>query len=451
MQAFRFPHISRRTGAVAGIVGFIALLLTAGSPLVAQGYAMGNATVAARHTAAHQAAERSAWVRDGAWFQRLIYLYASGNAPIQRAAVSAGGAAGLSATQVTSISRAVRAAWVRMMTEDPASVGRTGVQPNYAGQQRVLAGLRSALARIAGGRYSALLKSTDRVYATTNSPTWLRANGLESGRASRQAPATVQQPPSFRPAQRYKTAVVYATSFCIMNAQQTCDTSSYVAVPDAYVKYASLGLGSSIPAIYQPYYLPGGQNTPPYNVRVATPSGTIMSQWVPVRDVGPWNEDDNWWDPTDTTTTLPSNCPVSATTVSTQSLTNAAVDGICPGISNWRRVYYYLLYQHQALPFFQPAAYQPSGTYRDATAWPPVLPILCPEAVAASVNDDGFECVGTFPPNYNGNAGAWLRSNSYDKPVLNQAAIDVSPGIDALLGWTYPSSGFIFVDAEQLP
>lgn len=206
-----------------------------------------------------------------------------------------------------------------------------------------------------------------------------------------------------------------------------------------------------IPAIYQPYYLRSGAYAPPFVVDIATPSGTVVGSKVPVKDVGPWNEDDNWWDMTDPSTTLASNCPVNTTRVSPNSLTNAAVDGICPGPVNWRRVYYYLLYQHQALPFFQPAAYQPSGTYRDATAWPPVLPVFCPEAAAASVNDDGFNCAGTFAQNYNGNAGSWLRSNTALNPVLNQSAIDLSPGVDNLLGWTYPSSGYIFVNTWQLP
>jgi hypothetical protein len=70
------------------------------------------------------------------------------------------------------------------------------------------------------------------------------------------------------------------------------------------------------------------------------------------------------------------------------SLANSAVDGVCPRTSNWRHVYYYLLYQYYALPFVQPAAYCPSGAFADATNWPVVLPQNRAEASAASVNND---------------------------------------------------------------
>lgn len=427
--------------ALLGAACLVALVMTLASPLLAaprRAPANPGPQPPVASPASLTPAQRGTWTTDGAWFQRLIYLYASGNAPIQRAAVSAGSAAGLSATQVAGISAAVRAAWVQMMAADPATVGRVGAKPSFTGQQRVLAGLRASLSRLGGANYSALLAATDRTYGTTTSATWLRSNGLTAA-----APAGSPQ--------YHVIGSVYATSFCINTAPNQCDNSNYVAVPDAYVKYASIGATSSIPSLYQPYYLRSGPYAPPYSVGIATSSGTVVGRQVPVKDVGPWNEDDNWWDMTNTSATIPSGCPVNSPTKSPTSLANAAVDGICPSDLNWRRVYYYLLYQHYALPFFQPAGYAPSGTYADTTAWPPVLPTFCPESAAASVNNDAWTCAGSFPQNYNGNNGAWLRDGTHDTSILNQSAIDLSPGVNTLLGWTYPSSGYIIVNTWQLP
>lgn len=441
MRAIRFPRFSRRARALSGAPYIVALLLVAASAWMAAPRPA-QPTQPAAAAAPLTATQRSVWASDGAWFQRLIYLYASGNTPIQRAALSAGGSAGLKPEQVASVSAAVRAAWIQMMAADPASVGRVGTVPNYTGQQSVLASLRTTLARVAGADYNALLATTDRTYATTSSPAWLSANGLA---APATAPATSVSP-------QYRViGTVYATSFCILSAPNQCDTSNYVAVPDAYVKFASIGASSSIPSFYQSYYLRTGPYAPPYGVGIATASGTVVGRQVPVKDVGPWNEDDNWWDSNDPSTVIPASCPVSSTKVSSSSLANAAVDGICPGDQNWRRIYYYLLYQHYATPFFQPAAYAPSGSYQDATAWPAVLPQFCPEAAAASINNDGWNCAGAFPQNYNGNNGAWLRDGTSNAPVLNQSAIDLSPGVNQLLGWTYPSSGYIIVNTWQLP
>jgi hypothetical protein len=166
--------------------------------------------------------------------------------------------------------------------------------------------------------------------------------------------------------------------------------------------------------------------------------------------VGPWNEDDNWWDTFEPHALIASGCPVSSTLVSSQSLANAQVDSICPGLRNWRRIAYYLLYQHAGLPFFNPSGYNPSGSYRDATNWPAVLPQDCPESAGASVNYDGVVC-GAYSGGYNAHHGAWLRDGTYNSPVLNQSAIDLSPQVDQALGWTWPSSGFIKVNVGRLP
>jgi hypothetical protein len=74
------------------------------------------------------------------------------------------------------------------------------------------------------------------------------------------------------------------------------------------------------------------------------------------------------------------------------------------------------------MPFFQPPSYAPTGSFADASAWPSVLPTACPEASAASVNDD---------------------------PVLNQSGIDLGSTVDRALGWRWPSSGFVAVNVAR--
>lgn len=397
----------------------------------------------------------ASWSAETAWMQRMIYLYASGNAPIQAAALDAGSRSGLTASQVQSVSKAVRAAWVQLMTADPASVGRVGVAPKPAAQRQVLNSLRAAVYAAAGPHYATFLTVTDATYTETTSPDWLAARGL--GPAT---PATPTSPASGaapngppNPGHWVLPYVgVYATSFSIPGRSDPYVSPpigiGYVALPDAYLKFAELGQSGSIPDIYRPFY--AATSSPPYTVDIYTGAGQTAAFRVPIADVGPWNEDDNWWDPTNTSTTLPGTCPVSTTLVSPNALTNAAVDGICPSTRNWRRIYYYLLYQHVALPFFQPSGYKPSGTFADTTAWPPVLPLNCPEASAASINNDGITCVSGLA-GYNGNAGSWLRDGTYDSPVLNQSGIDLSPALNQALGWTWPSSGFIRVAVSRLP
>jgi hypothetical protein len=444
---------SRRLWAVACAACLTAMLVSLlGTLAVRQAVAAQRS--ARGGTAGQTGAALRTWERDAAWFQRLIYVYASGNLPIQRSATASGVAAGLRPDAVVRIASAVRAAWVRMMTADPAELGRLGVKPNLVGEQNVLTGLRRALQGIAGPHYGALLSATEATYRMVANPAWLRAQGMAPAVASRSSRTTSASS---------STALVYATSFRIplyiggfgpggrAGTPMPAPTQvGYVALPDAYVKFANLREYSAIPSLYQSFYLPQGTATPHFTVDIATSAGNIVDRGVPVEDVGPWNEDDNWWDPTDPTANIPASCPVSQTLVSPQSLSNAQVDGICPGSSNWRRFAYYLLYQHGGTPFFQPSAYAPTGTYADATAWPPVLPQYCPEASAASVNNDGATCVGSLA-GYNGNAGCWLRDGTYNTPVLNQSGIDLDPIVDAALGWQWPSSGFIQVNVSRLP
>ena len=119
-------------------------------------------------------------------------------------------------------------------------------------------------------------------------------------------------------------------------------TSPYVALPDAFLKYANWGNISNIPSIYQPYYAPKGTKTN-WSVTISSINGTRNIANVLVTDVGPWNEDDNWWDANGTSATLPSSCPVSSTLIAPDATSNPLVNGICPNGQNLRRIYYYLL------------------------------------------------------------------------------------------------------------
>jgi hypothetical protein len=201
-----------------------------------------------------------------------------------------------------------------------------------------------------------------------------------------------------------------------------------------HYKYANWGTITSIPSIYQGYYAPGG-GTANWTVNVSTPNGAHSVSNVLVTDVGPWNEDDNWWDPNGTSTTLPASCPVATNLVAPDATSNALVNGICPNGQNLRRLYYYLLYTHNGLPFFQSSGYAPSGTFANGSAWPTGLALQYAESVVASTNNDGIACSGG-PSGYDGNAGAWLRGGTYDMPIVNQSSIDLSPAVDKALGWT---------------
>jgi hypothetical protein len=390
---------------------------------------------ASKHGAA--TAQLRQWTANGAEFQRLTLLYASGDPGIINAVTTAERSLGLADWQIRGISAAVRLAWLRMMRADPATVGRPQTRPHFAAQQSTMDNLFATLRTLTGDREPAFLALTNRPWDATIASIAAAESRLHSGsRAIASFPR-----------------LVYATSFSIPGQPNTLP---YVALPDAYVKYANLGLTSSIPAIYQPYYTATPSH--PYTVEIATAAGTVVAPAAPALDVGPWNEDDNWWDPFRPAATVPANCPVSSQLVSPTSLSNALVDSVCPGPApslegiraNWRRIAYYLLYQHTGLPFFQPAGYSPTGSFKDTTNWPAALPAFCPESAPASTNDDGFNCAPCLA-GYNANAGAWGRNGAFNAPILNQSAIDLSPAVDAALGWPYPSSGFIVVTTSRLP
>jgi hypothetical protein len=318
------------------------------------------------------------------------------------------------------------------MQVDPASLGRIGVQANPAGRTQVYSALGGQLSSLTQGRESLLLAQTQQTLRQLNA-------SLQS----------VNNPLS--PAGKIGHYTVWATSFTQHSLSDglKSKTSQYVALPDAYLKFANLGDIVDIPSIYQPYYVPNGTKTK-WSVAISLPDGTKHIAKVRVTDVGPWNEDDNWWDANGTIGTPPQNCPVSSNLIAKDATSNPLVDGICPNGKNLRRIYYYLLYTHAGLPFFQASSYSPSGNFADGSNWPTALPQGCSESVGASLNNDGITC-GGGPNGYNANNGGWLRGGTYDKGITNQSSIDLSPGVDKALGWTYPSSGLITVNVSTLP
>jgi len=82
----------------------------------------------------------------------------------------------------------------------------------------------------------------------------------------------------------YNRGLVFAT-------QYNGYTSSEVALPDKYVKFANLGWWNNIPSAIRPRY-----SNPPYTVNVYYDVTNKSVLNVTVREVGPWNEDDNYWD-----------------------------------------------------------------------------------------------------------------------------------------------------------
>ncbi len=366
--------------------------------------------------------------------QQLIFVWASGTQAVQQLASGICVKERLSGTQCAAISAAVRQGWLDLARRDPASVGRLGIKANPTGRALALWRLSQHLSMIMGGRVATLLADTANVFRIITNPNWVR-----------QAEGVIGRPIPLG------TVIVWATSYLQTSLPPGYDPykSFYAALPDAYLSEANVGDISLIPAIYQPYYAPGGK-TSDWKVNILLPNLRRGPYNVLITDVGPWNEDDNWWDPNGTSATLLASCPVAATLVAPDATSNPLVNGICPNGHNLRRLYYYLLYQHGGLPFFQSVNYAPSGSFANGTSWPKLLDKFCAETVVASINNDGVTCDGG-PINYNSNNGAWLREGIFDGPILNQSSIDLSPAVDAALGWVYPSSGLVDVYVGSLP
>lgn len=376
------------------------------------------------------AAQPSGRALEPAEMQNLIFIWASGMTSIQQQAAHICQTDGVSPQNCAAISADVRGAWLDLMQVDPASLGRIGVPENPAGRVQVYNVLVGKLSSLTRGQEPLLLAQTQQT--------------LQQLDAALQA-ANSQQPAN-------KTAyTVWATSFMQHSLPDglNAKTGKYVALPDAYIKFANLGDISDIPSIYQPYYVPNGTKTK-WAVSISLPDGSKHAGKVRITDVGPWNEDDNWWDANGVSSTPPPGCPVSSNLIAKDATSNPLVNGICPDGKNRRRLYYYLLYMHAGLPFYSAPSYSPSGNFADGSNWPTALPQGCSESVAASLNNDGITC-GGGPSGYNANNGGWLRDGTFDQGITNQSSIDLSPGVDKALGWTYPSSGLVKVNVSALP
>jgi hypothetical protein len=392
-------------------------------------------------------AQRGVTVRD---LQALFFVWASGTPAIQRLAAQDCARLAFSAQQCARISAATRSAWLDMAARDPSAVGRPGIRPNMAGRAQALSRLAASLTSATNGRVAPLLTLTQTTLKQVSQQSWINANVLSGGPLP------------------FGNVLVWGTSFTQnqLPGGLNPNTSPYVALPDAYLKYANWGEIANIPTIYQPYYAPTGATTH-WTVSIQNAQGTSSVANVLITDVGPWNEDDNWWDPnvgpwvpltgqrtsSVTTLPLPANCPVESPPAFPDATSNGLVNGICPvggNHGNLRRIYYYLLYQHGGLPFFQSKYYKPSGSFADGSAWPTMLAQYCSEAAAAAANSDGITCYSGKSAYNNGNGG-WLRSSSYDSGITNQSSIDMSPAVDKAFGWTYPSSGLVLVNVSALP
>jgi hypothetical protein len=401
--------------------------------LLAIGVALALAAGIAR-TALAAPPQRVTPIIGPAALQQVILIWASGTPAVQDEAHAICRQQRWSDVRCAAISAAVRRGWLDIAARDPASVGRVGVAANPNGRALALHHLAHDLDKATGGELDALLRETASAFAVVSKPHWATKAATVIGR-----PIVGE------------TVLVWATSYLQTSLPAGMDPyhSQYAALPDDYLSLANAGNISAIPAIYQPYYAPGGV-TAHWSVSVSTPNGEQVAAQIPITDVGPWNEDDNWWDPNGTSTTLPASCPVASTLPAPDATSNPLVNGICPNGQNLRRLYYYLLYQHGGLPFFQSANYSPSGPFRDGGPWPSPLDRYCSETIVASITDDGLTCDGGAA-SYNGNNGAWLRESVYDGPILNQSSIDLSPAVDAALGWVYPSSGLVRVFVGGLP
>ncbi len=399
--------------AVLVLIGALLAIFFVGNGWLA-GYGATRAHAAAQSSpsSASHATGSTVTIQD---MQSLFFVWASGTPAVQRLATSDCGRLHLSAQQCAQISASVRAAWLSLAALDPSATGRPDARPNLAGRTQALDALTTQLASATSGQTSALLTTTATTMGTISQPLWVRANVL----AGQALPAG--------------TVLVWATSYSQSSLPRGLNPkrSPYAALPDAYLKYADWGQLSNIPTFYQSYYMPGG-TTAHWSVNVANAQGTRSVANVPITDVGPWNEDDNWWDVNGSSTTIPAGCPIASPPAFPDATANALVDGVCPsGASggNLRRIYYYLLYQHYGLPFFQAASYTPTGPFADGVNWPLALPQYCSEAAAASKNSDGIACYGGTAP-YNNANGGWLRNNSYDTGVTNQSSIDLSPMVN---------------------
>ena len=96
------------------------------------------------------------------------------------------------------------------------------------------------------------------------------------------------QPEQFHPAADIQVVRVFATQYI----PEAGECAREVALPDRYIKFANRGWCNNIPQEYRQYYRCPAN--PLYTVDIHRSDRSANN--VPVWEVGPWNEDDNYWD-----------------------------------------------------------------------------------------------------------------------------------------------------------
>ncbi|WP_206812457.1 hypothetical protein [Paradesulfitobacterium ferrireducens] len=328
----------------------------------------------------------------------LFYIFASGNKEIQDEAYVLLQSLGFPQNTFNQISQLTRETHLNLLQFNRTRLGLpTEKTDDILKGKEILSQMETELQKITGRNYKSFLEALKNKYRETSSSSFiekLKANSIDQ---SDSISIQVTNPKYF----------VWASSYSQSSFPKNWPNyPDYVALPDAYLKFANWTYYGSdwstgIPSAYKPYY-----SNAPYSVWVSKDDSTYYN--ATVIEVGPWNEDDNWWDPTNSPTT-----------------------SIQPNGTLWRRVYYYLLYKHDG-------TYKPTGTFTSSNP-PYALGNMVPEA------EDAYD-VG-----YNGGNGAWTRAPYYYSPVGNRAGIDISPELSRDLGWTYPSSGWVWVKPGNLP
>ncbi|HCF85714.1 MAG TPA: hypothetical protein DEV72_10980, partial [Ktedonobacter sp.] len=179
----------------------------------------------------------------------------SGTTSIQQKALHICQTDTISPASCAGISAAVRGAWLDLMQVDPASLGRIGMRENPTGRAQVYNVLAGKLSALTQGKESLLLTQTQQALQQLNASLQQAQNHLISaGTAS---------------------YTVWATSFTQRSLPNGLKpkTSPYVALPDAFLKFANWGTLSNIPSIYQPYYAPNGTKTT-WSVTISSTNGT---------------------------------------------------------------------------------------------------------------------------------------------------------------------------------
>src|SRR5947209_10365869 len=199
--------------------------------------------------------------------QNLIFVWASGTALIQQKASHICQTDNISANSCAEISADVRSAWLDVMQVDPASLGRIGVPANPIGRAQVYNVLSGKLSALTYGKESLLLTQTQQTLQQLN------ASALQANKNLMPTGTT--------------SYTVWATSFTQKSLPNGLKprTSPYVALPDAYLKYANWGNISSIAFIDPPYSAQNGTNTS-WSVTISLNDGTSKLSTVPVTDVG---------------------------------------------------------------------------------------------------------------------------------------------------------------------